>query len=98
MLYLYDFQLIRGRRVAFEDAPPRRVLYEHVLRRQLLEMRVFIPAGLLFNLVAWFVIRGRPEAALAFAVLQLLFSIFFVVSFVRSFAERRRLINACIVE
>jgi hypothetical protein len=98
MLYLYDFQLIRGRRAAFENEAPRRALYEHIRRRQLLEMRVFFPAGLLFNLIAWLMVRSRPEAALALAVLQLLFLTFFVVSFVRSFAERSRMITACIAE
>jgi hypothetical protein len=64
------------------------------VRRQRLEMRVLVPGGLAFNLVAWLIVRGRPEAAPILAVAQLVSSVLFVVSFVRSFDERQRRISA----
>jgi hypothetical protein len=94
LLYLYDYRLILGRRAEFADTEPRRALYEHIVRRQRLEMRVLIPAGLAFNVVAWALVRASPGAAPALAVLQLAFSVFFVVLFVRSFDERQRRITA----
>lgn len=95
VLYVYDFGIIRRRRSAFEDSAPARALYEHIRRRQLLEMRVLVPCGLAFNLVAALVVREYPELVFALALLQLLFGAVFVISSARSFTERQRLISAC---
>jgi hypothetical protein len=96
LLYVYDYRLMRERAPAFEDAPSRRALHADIVSHQLFEMRVLIPGGLLFNFVAWLVVRGRPGLALLLAGLQLLVTLGFVANFSRSFAERRRRITGCI--
>jgi hypothetical protein len=96
LLYLYDYRLMLARRPAFEDAPPKRALYAHILGHQRFEMLVLTPGGLLFNLVAFLVVWAHAGLALPLAALQFLFTLLFVVNFSRSFAERRRLITACI--
>jgi hypothetical protein len=57
-----------------------------------------MPAGLGFNLLALLVVSNNPALALPLASLQCLFTILFVVTFSRSFAQRRRLISAAIVD
>ena len=97
-LYAYDLAMIRHRRAAFEGSDAGRRLYAHVLARQQLEMFVIMPAGLVFNFVAWWTLHGREDLALAFSVAQLLFTALFLVSLVRSFSQRMRLISACMDE
>ena len=93
-LYVYDYRLIRNRRLMFEGSDALRRLYRHVLDRQRLEMLALVPAGLAFNLVAMRVTGRRPGAAALMALLQLLLTLMFVANFVRSFSERLRLIPA----
>jgi len=97
-LYAYDLAMIRHRRAAFDVNAPGRRLYAHVLARQQLEMFVIMPAGLLFNLIAWWTLRSREELALGFSIAQLTFTTVFMVSLVRSFSQRMRLISACMEE
>ena len=95
-LYLYDYRLILRQRGAMTADVADQALYEHVVRRQRHEMAVLMPAGVAFSLAAWIVVGRKPGAALPFALAQLAFTFTFVVGFVRSFAERQRLITACL--
>jgi len=97
-LYVYDYRMILQRRRSFESTPEGRALYEHIRRRQALEMKALIPGGMAFNLIAFLVVRARPEATTVLALLQLVLSIVFMMNFVQSFAERRERISACIEE
>lgn len=93
LLYVYDYRLILARRADFADTEERRALYEHIVRRQRLEMRALIPAGLAFNVVAWALVRARPETATMLASCNFS-SVLFMILFVRSFEERQRRITA----
>ena len=73
-------------------------LYTHMQRQQRVGMTRLMPAGLGFNLLALLVVRNNPALALPLASLQCLFTMLFVVNFSRSFAQRRRLITAAIVD
>ena len=97
-LYAYDLRMIVQRRAAFDGGAPQRALYQHILRGQRFEMSTLMPAGLVFNLIAYLVVGARPGAALPFALVQLLFTVLFVANFLRSFSERRRLITDCITD
>jgi hypothetical protein len=94
-LYAYDYRLILGRRGAFNASPPQQVLYQHIVRTQRFEMLLLMPAGFLFCVFAYVHVGRRPEAASTLAVAQLLLSVMFVISFVRNFSHRQRLITAC---
>ena len=96
LLYAYDLRLILGRRALFEGSAPGRALYQHILKRQRVELMGLVPVGLVFNTVAWWLVDVRHGTALGLALMQLLLTVSFVVSFVRSFSERSRLITACI--
>ena len=94
-LYAYDLLLIRHRRTMFEGDAEYRRLYAHIVARQRFEMRVVMPAGLLFCLGAWWFIGQQPGLALGFAIAQLGFSLALLATMLKSFADRIRLISAC---
>ena len=97
-LYVYDYRLVLRQREAIRADGPRHALYDHVVRRQRFEMGVLVPGGAAFSLVAWAVVGRWPSAVLPMALAQVALSLVFVVSFVRSFAERQRRITACLGE
>jgi hypothetical protein len=94
-LYVYDFGLIVRRRAMFADSQARRALYEHIFNRQRVEMLVLMPAGLVFNLVAYVLVSRRLAPPLPIALLQLLLTLLFMGSFLSSFSRRQLLITAC---
>jgi len=97
VLYVYDHRLILRRRSTFEESAPGRALYRHILGRQRFEMLVLMPAGLAYSGIAYALVTARPDRATMLAVIQLLFTMGFVISFVRNFSRRQRLISACAV-
>ncbi len=94
-LYAYDDRLITRRQPEFDVDPAHRALFRHIRAGQRFEMRVLMPAGLLFSAFAWGVVGARPDTTTTLAVAQFLFAIAFLVHFVRSFAQRQQLITAC---
>jgi hypothetical protein len=96
-LYAYDFLLIRLRRGEFMGrGEPERRLYDHIVRRQVFEMVMVMPAGFTFCLIAWWALGAHPGWALSLAVMQLVFTLGFLLTVTRSFAARVRLISECI--
>jgi len=95
-LYVYDFRLIVGRRAAFAGTPERRALYEHIVKHQKFEMSLLVPAGVVFNAVAFAVVRARPGLAQPFALAQLALTLAFVLNFTHTFGQRRERITAAI--
>ena len=92
-LYLYDYALMRSRSAMFEASESRRHLFAHILAQQRLEMLALIPAGLLFNGVAYGVVCAHPGTAPVLAWTQLVFTLLFLASLVRNFSRRQRLIT-----
>jgi hypothetical protein len=97
-LYAYDYSLMTRHRPAYQGTEPLRRLYGHIIARQKVEMWAIVPAGIAFNLVAFAIVGNRPNTAATFATLQFLFMFGFLVSLVRSFTVRQRLITSCVVE
>jgi len=98
LLYAYDYRLILSRRGAFEATPAARALFAHIVKHQRIEMVGLVPAGVLFNAIAFAVVRARPGLTGVLALLQLGLTLAFVVNFVQTFARRRDLITAAIVD
>jgi hypothetical protein len=98
VLYAHDFRVILSRRAEFESTDASRHLFRHVLDRQRLEMLVLVPAGLAYSIVAYVLTARAPGSATVLAIIQLLFALFFVVSFLRSFATRQKLIAAHVAQ
>ena len=96
VLYAYDFRLILGKSAAFDRSPSQRALFRHILRGQRFEMLVLMPLGLLYySLFAYVLITRRPTTATTLALFQLLLTLMLVISFVRNFTQRQRLITEC---
>jgi hypothetical protein len=95
-LYVYDYRLIRARREAFAGTAPGRALYAHIVKHQRFEMIVLVPAGVVFNAIAFAVVRTRHGLVTPLAIAQLLLTLAFVVNFTRTFARRRDLITEAI--
>jgi hypothetical protein len=93
VLYAYDYVLIVRRRPSFGGSDEERALYRHIVARHRLEMLVFVPSGLVFNFGAYVFLGGLPGAANLLAVLQILMSLAFIVTLVRSFSQRQLLIT-----
>jgi len=91
-LYAYDDAMMRGRRVAFESTPARRRLFDHMLRRQRLELFGFMPAGIAFNAAAWWWLGRDAGAATAWGWAQVVLSLVFLADLVRAFGHRQRII------
>ena len=97
ILYIVDYFLIKKHEKAL--SLQNKKLYEHVFSQQKLEMYFYVPAGLLFNGVAWYFINVNRDlfltthAHLWFVGLQVVFAIFFLTNSLFSFKKRAKLIS-----
>ena len=97
-LYLVDLSLIRARKPKF-SAPKKIKLYSHILNQEKFELKMFIPAAILFNLIAFGLILFYPEVFiahhwhLALIGIQTLFGVYVLFDSIRSFKTRARLVT-----
>src|SRR5690349_16632718 len=82
LLYFVDLQLIKNRAVTLGDT-----LSEHALKEQRLGVYVFVPLGILFNLIAWYQIRGNEHLHLAFALIQAGIGLLVLLDSIRRFKK-----------
>lgn len=59
-LYLYDLRVVYRHAPDFQTASERK-LYGDIIADQLLNVRFLMPAGVLYNLLAWWLIQQRPD-------------------------------------
>jgi hypothetical protein len=62
-LYLYDLRVVR-RHAADFSSDAERALFADIVRDQLLNIRMLMPLAILFQGVAWWLIRAYPQALL----------------------------------
>jgi hypothetical protein len=104
LLYLWDMKMIRDRRDDFADTPAKQALYRHIHDRQLNELRLVVPAALIFQGGVVAVLWLRPEAILGghrdliLVLAQIVFGVVYLADTIRAFGVRRELITACIEE
>ncbi len=104
VLYLWDAKMVRDHREDFQDTPARAALYAHIDGRQRIELRLLLPAALVFHglivlsLWLWPDLIMGGEHHIIVVLLQLLTGLVFLAGTVRSFRERERLITACVEE
>ena len=59
-LYLYDLRVVHKHHHDFQT-PSERKLYADIIADQLLNVRFLMPAGVGYNLLAWWLIQQRPD-------------------------------------
>lgn len=59
-LYFYDLRVVYKHHHDFQT-PSERKLYDDIVGDQLLNVRFLMPAGVAFNLLAWWLIQQRPD-------------------------------------
>lgn len=101
-LYFVDYKLIKDGKKNFDDSPAQIALYKHILEEQKSEMKSLIPAGLIFNSLAVFLIWQYSELFITsgyhvFIVgIQVLLTIYIITVSIKSFRIRSKLISNCI--
>jgi hypothetical protein len=76
-------------------------LYKHTYDCQLLEMKMYIPAGIIFNVAAFLLIFYKPEVFIGnyyhviLGLLQCIFLGVFLFDFIKNFKERSKLLSEC---
>lgn len=101
-LYLYDLNLIKGYKKEFEQNFPRKRLYEHILKAQLRELKIFVPLTLIFNALAFLLIFYLPNLFinnhfhLILISLQAVVGVIFLINSIKNYKIRAKLITACI--
>lgn len=97
ILYLVDYFLIKKHAETLTTTNKK--LYAHVLSEQKNEMYVFVPAGLIFNVLASYLIYAFPQRFLGnnlhvvLVGLQVFFAIIFLWKIIESFKTRSKLIS-----
>jgi len=99
LLYYWDLRMIWRHKAAFSDTPADLALYHHILSRQLFEMKVIVPAGIIFILICYLLVLTQPNFFISqhyhpiLGVAQALFGLFVLVDSLKNFNKRSRLIT-----
>lgn len=102
ILYIVDLDLIKKHREDFSKSEAGRVLYQHIYHEQAFELKVLVPAGLLFNLVAFWLVKTYPTFFLvqnfhtALIIIQVVFECVVLVNSIKSFKKRSILITKAV--
>lgn len=96
VLYILDLSLIKFRKDRFKGK--KQALYQHILKRQLLEIKIMVPLGLIFNTVSVILLYRFPgllggHLNLILISLQILFGIAALYDSLDSFKGRIKLIT-----
>lgn len=98
-LYLFDLSLIRKHKTTFRGSTPKERLYNHMYVREKFELTAFLPAALIFNMLALLAIQQFPQIFLTnhyhmlLIGLQVLFGFIFLIDSMRNFNKRSQLIT-----
>ena len=99
ILYLVDLKLIKARQSQFSQSSEGEKLYTYVYHEHMFELKVLVPAGLIFNLAAFWLVRTYPNLFLdhnyhlILIVIQVLFEMVVLVNAIKSFKIRSNLIT-----
>ncbi len=99
LLYWQDLKLIRAAKPTIAHTKAGEALYNHIYREQLYEFRVFVPSGIVFNLVVIYLIHQFPAVFItgkyhvALVCLQIMFAVYILNNAMRNFTRRQQLIS-----
>lgn len=92
-LYWVDYRLIKNRQADLEVTKAGAALYKDILGQHVFEMKFLLPAGLLFNATALYVVWSLPAVSHLYLIItQVLFQFGILASSIHSFKRRSRLI------
>lgn len=93
ILYLYDLSMIRKSEKNFKT-PDLQKLYKHILKEQIMELKIFIPSSLVFNIISILtIVYIDPSYNLLLIILQGIFGLIFLLNSLNSFKTRSKLIS-----
>lgn len=98
-LYLFDFSLIKKHEKKFQDTKRSRDLFQHIVKRQTFELFTLLPLGLAYNVLSFVALLVFPKIFLEnhyhviLALIQMMFGIFVMVDFMKSFKKRSALMT-----
>lgn len=98
ILYFVDFNLIKKSKANFKNTSAEKELYNNVYSEQVKEMITLIPSGLIFNILAIYLIWKFPEIFitqgyhLILVGIEVILTIYIMVVSINSFKKRSRLI------
>ncbi len=99
LLYLWDLKMINQHRDLFKGSPARLALYKHMYTRQLFEMKVILPLGIIFITGCFLLILNFPDFFInqhyhpVLGVLQALIGLGVLIDSVINFKRRAVLIG-----
>lgn len=102
-LYFYDSRLIKKRAKDFEQSREKQKLYKHIIARHLFEMKILVPAGILFNLISASLILIFPSLFLTkhwhilLSSSQAIFSLGLLINSTKGFTQRIDLISQAFI-
>ncbi len=98
ILYIIDYKLILDRKHIFESKA-QVILYKDIISEQRFELFFIVPAGIIFNVIAFILIYFNPQLfitnnyQIGLSLLQILFSLGFLMIVLKSFKKRAKLIS-----
>lgn len=99
VLYIYDMKLIGNHRAKYSKTEDDKKLYQHIVSRQVFEMKFIVPFGIVYNLLAVFLILNFPAQFIGLqwhfviAVVEVLFIGGVLFNSITSFKKRSMLIG-----
>lgn len=101
-LYIADLTLVKHKKWKFAHNDLQKNIYVNLYKQQSFGMKVVVPLGILYNLLAFTLISIYPETFIqnklhiALIGLQIVFSVFFLIDLVRKFSKRAVLLDQLI--
>lgn len=102
ILYMADLAIIKRHEKKFSESKEQKKLYEHILKMQLFELRIFLPLGLLYNMGVFITLYFNQQLFIQrhfhvlFSAVQVFFQIIFLIDSIKSFKKRSALLSDCI--
>lgn len=99
ILYFYDFLIIKRHKHEFYQTIEGKELYEHIYKHHMIEMVILVPAAILFNSTAIYLLYSNPTIFIqkhfhiVLAGIQCLFGLILLIFSVYSFKTRSELIS-----
>lgn len=99
VLYIVDWKLIKKNQHRFMESEAKKRLYDHIIGEQTFELKTLIPMGIIFNLVAFWLIKSNPaifleqKYHLVLIFIQVLFELIVLMVAVNSFKKRSQFIT-----
>lgn len=104
LLYFVDLRIIKSQRKRFLNSTAREKVYQHIVARQLFELKILVPGGLLYNVLSFLLIFFYPglfiekQYHIILACIQVLLSFVLLGNSLKSFTERTHLLTGSIVK